>query len=58
MKNTLPRQTRSFRQLSRRFLESENRRHFVTELLLFGAIIAISVWPILSLIDAMARSIR
>jgi len=33
-------------------------QHFITELLLFGILFAVSVWPMLSLADAMAQSIR
>jgi hypothetical protein len=52
------RKHRSFRDLSREFLNSEMHQHFITELLLFGILFAVSVWPMLSLADAMAQSIR
>jgi hypothetical protein len=49
---------RSFCDLSREFLNSEMHQYFITELLLFGILFAVSVWPMLSLADAMAQSIR
>jgi hypothetical protein len=54
----LCRKRRSFRDLSREFLKSEMPQHFATELLLFGILFAVSVWPILSLADALAASIK
>jgi hypothetical protein len=49
---------RSFRDLSREFLKSEMHQHFIAELLLFGILFAVSVWPILSLADALSASLK
>jgi hypothetical protein len=57
MKKT-SRRTHSFLELSRKFLHSESHWHFVTELLLFGVLIAVSAWPLLSLANAVATSIK
>lgn len=48
----------SFREISREFLRSETPRHFVVELLLFGAIVAVSAWPLLALAEALRRLIE
>jgi hypothetical protein len=58
MKNTLHRQLRSFREVSRQFMEREARPSFLVELLLFVLIGAISAWPIVSATDALSKSIR
>jgi hypothetical protein len=46
--------SRSFRDISRDFLESEAPWHHFVELLCFGAIFAVSSWPLLSLAGAVA----
>jgi hypothetical protein len=57
MKNTLPGRLRSFRNLSRQFTEREVRPSFLIELLLFGLITAISTWPIVSMTEALSKSL-
>ena len=52
------RKRRPFRDLSREFLNSEMHQHFVTELLLFGILFAVSVWPMLSLADALSVALK
>ncbi|PYJ10376.1 MAG: hypothetical protein DMF06_06530 [Verrucomicrobia bacterium] len=44
-----------FRDLSNEFLATETKRNFVFELLLFVVIVAISAWPVVSTIQAMAQ---
>ena len=46
------------RDLSREFLNSEMHQHFITELLLFGILFAASVWPMLSLADALSVALK
>jgi hypothetical protein len=58
MKNTLHRRLRSFREVSRQFMEREARPSFLVELFLFVLIGAISAWPIVSVTEALAKSIR
>jgi hypothetical protein len=49
----------SFREISREFLRSEIHQHFLAELLLFGVLVAISAWPLLSLAEILtAASIK
>jgi len=52
------RKRRSSLDLSREFLNSEMHQHFITEVLLFGLLFAVSVWPILSLADALSASLE
>ncbi len=58
MKHNLPRRLRSFRELSRQFMEREARPSFIVELLLFVLIGAIRAWPIVSATEALSKSIR
>jgi hypothetical protein len=44
---------RSFRELTRNFLVTENHWAFAIEALLFGALLAISAWPIVSAAGAI-----
>jgi hypothetical protein len=46
----------SFREISREFLRSEIHQHFFTELLLFGAIVAVSAWPLISLAETLSTT--
>ena len=50
----MPRGSRSFREISGDFLQSEAPWHHFVELLCFGAIFAASSWPLLSLAGAVA----
>jgi hypothetical protein len=54
----IPHGSRSFREISRDFLQSEAPWHHFVELLCFGAIAAVSAWPLLSLAGAVASSIK
>jgi hypothetical protein len=58
MKNSLSRRTQSFREISNRFLQSENQRHFLIELLLFATLAAMSVWPLVSATNAIETFVR
>jgi hypothetical protein len=50
----MPRGSRSFREISRDFIQSEAPWHHFVELLCFGTIFAVSAWPLLSLAGAVA----
>ena len=49
---------RSFRRLSREFLGTETSRNFLIEGTLFVLITALAAWPIASMIQALALSLR
>lgn len=49
---------RTFRKLSTEFLSAEANRYYLTELLLFTLITAVSAWPIVSAIVAMTYLLR
>ena len=49
---------RTFWKLSSEFFSSENSRDHATELLLFGLISGVSIWPIISTIVAVTRLVR
>jgi hypothetical protein len=53
-----PALTPSFRQLSRDFLATEMKRDYVAEALFFGVMVGVSAWPMISLIEAMARLVK
>ena len=44
-----------FRDLSNKFLATEIKRNFALEALLFVIIVAVSAWPMVSMIQAMAQ---
>jgi hypothetical protein len=44
---------RSFRDLTRNFVATENHWTFAIEALLFGVLMAISTWPIVAAADAI-----
>jgi len=44
---------RSFREITRSYFAHERSRQFAIEALLFAIIVAISAWPMLSLVNAM-----
>ena len=46
---------RSVRQFARDFFATENHFDFAIEALVFGALLAISCWPILAAADAINR---
>jgi hypothetical protein len=48
----------SFRKLSHDFLGHETTRDYVKEAILFTVIVAISAWPIMEMIGALARLVR
>jgi hypothetical protein len=52
-KDQIPR--RSVRQFARDFFASENDLEFAIEALVFGTLLAISVWPIVAAADAINR---
>jgi hypothetical protein len=44
-----------FRDLSKEFLGAETKRNYVAEVLFFVVIVAVSTWPIVSMIHALAQ---
>ncbi len=52
------RKRRSFRDLSREFLRSEMQRHFLTDLLLFAILFAVSAWPVFWLAEAISTFMK
>jgi len=53
--STKPRNRRSIRKFAREFFAKENHLEFAIEALLFGALLAISAWPIVAAADAINR---
>ena len=47
-----------FRDLSNEFLDTEAKRHYVVEALLFAIIVGISAWPIVSMMRALAQLMK
>jgi hypothetical protein len=47
-----------FRALSNEFLGAETRRSYVAEFLFFAIIVAVSVWPIVSMVQALALLVK
>jgi hypothetical protein len=45
----------SIRRLARDFFATENHLEFAVEALIFGALLAISVWPMVAAADAINR---
>ena len=57
----LPGKTRrlsSFWKLSSEFLGDETSRDYMKEAILFSVIVAVSAWPIMQMIGALARLVR
>jgi hypothetical protein len=52
---TQSRNRRSIRQIARDFFAKENHLEFAIEALFFGALLAISAWPIVAAADAINR---
>jgi hypothetical protein len=50
-----PTNRRSIRKFARDFFAKENHLEFAIEALAFGALLAISVWPIVAAADAINR---
>lgn len=44
-----------FRDLSNEFLGAETRRSYVAEVLLFAVIVAVSAWPMITMVQALAQ---
>jgi len=49
---------RRFRKLSGHFLEKETPRNYAGEIALFGVIVAVSAWPIVSMVHALVQMLR
>jgi len=47
-----------FHRLSSRYIARETNRHFLTDALVFGVIVGVSAWPIVSMIRAIAPLFR
>lgn len=48
----------SFRDLSREFLRTEMKRDYVREVFFFAIIVGVSVWPIVSMIQALSVLVK
>jgi hypothetical protein len=44
-----------FRDLSNEFLGAETKRSYVAEVLFFAVIVAVSAWPIVSMLQALGQ---
>ena len=55
VKGQTSRNRRSIRQFGRDFFAKENHLEFAIEALVFGALLAISAWPIIAAADAINR---
>jgi hypothetical protein len=49
---------RSFRQITRRFVNGEEQQHFVSELLLFAILFVVSAWPVFQLAEAISTALK
>lgn len=47
-----------FHQVSGRYIARETNRHFVAEAIVFGVIIGVSAWPIVSMIRVLPQLFR
>jgi hypothetical protein len=47
-----------FRDLSNEFLGAETKRNYVAEVLFFAIIVGVSVWPIVSMVQALAQLMK
>ena len=47
-----------FRDLSKEFLGAETKRNYVAEVLFFAIIVGVSVWPIVSMVRALAQLMK
>ena len=47
-----------FRDLSNEFLDTEAKRNYVVEALLFAIIVGVSTWPIVSMVHALANLVK
>lgn len=53
-----PAMARSFRDLSNEFLGAEAKRDYVAEALFFAIIVAVSAWPIVSMVQALGQLLK
>ena len=58
LKSAAPSPTPSFRELSNDFIGSEMKRHYMTEAAFFAIIVAVSTWPIVSMIRAIVELVK
>jgi hypothetical protein len=58
LKLAAPSGTPSFRKLSNDFIGSEMKRDYVAEAVFFAIIVAVSTWPIVSMIAALANLVK
>ena len=47
-----------FRDLSNEFLGAETKRNYVAEVLFFAVIVGVSMWPIVSMVRALAEFVK
>jgi hypothetical protein len=57
-KPAVPQPTAGFRDLSNDFIGAEMKRDYVAEAAFFAIIVAVSAWPIVSMIRAMADLLK
>jgi hypothetical protein len=48
----------SLRDLSNEFLGAETKRNYVAEVLFFAIIVAVSAWPIVSMVQALGQLLK
>ena len=58
LKSAAPLPKPSFRELSNDFIGSEMKRHYMTEAAFFAIIVAVSTWPIVSMIRAIVELVK
>jgi hypothetical protein len=58
LKPTAPAGTSSFREVSNDFMRSEMKWHYAAEAAFFAIIVALSTWPIVSMVRAMADLVK
>ena len=49
---------RAFRQMSQDLLAREDRRNYVIEMIVFGLVVALVAWPLVSLLIVLAQTAR
>src|SRR5436190_3327573 len=50
--------TDGFHRLSSRYITKETKRAFIADAIIFGMIVAVSAWPIISMIRALSHLLR
>lgn len=58
VKRRLRPELRAFRQMSQDLLAREERRNYIIEMIVFGLVIALIAWPLISLVIVLAQTAR